>query len=1167
MKTTSKFLIVWGVTAACLILSVKATYAVVAGQVQFVIGNVQITTMGGVTRPLIKGDAVNEGDAVSTALASSAQIKMKDGGFVAIRPDTRMKFDKFVFNGKQDGDERSFFSLFKGGFRAVTGLIGKANKQHYKITTPAATIGIRGTDHETFVVPVGNASVPAGAYSKVNVGETTLTTNLGTVTVLPNQMGFSSGMNDVPKLAPINTNIFTVSATPTKSIKESKQENSEQQDGKDEKTARKDEKGEPVAAGKQRDKQSDDKQESKQDTATAGSGRGSGKPDAGDAAPIRNVAADDAPASHIAERSSLPAPAGTPTLAVRQVLVPIELENEATGKKLNATTQRQTVGGVTTALPAIGTAGSTTLISQGALAGGPFAAYAPNLVALEDISAWSSLADTANLVYVTGGTGNVSASGALSSYTYQDIAGGAGYTYTSTTTGGTATSANAPSFATTGIQYGAWNGYTGHASTETRQLGGTGNGKGTNSWMYGAEGYLDAQYKIVSAAPFITVTGAMAGTFIYQKDGGSAPYSQDSGLTGTLTSASFTANFVNMQISAALRITMPGNDNWGADVANQPFSLAAGQFNFFTNPGGIGNNMTLTRGVGGAVLAACSTCGGNVAGVFTGQNFAGAILSYSLYDRTALGSSDVRGNVALTRNFAGNTNVTNGPPASTGNIVVADASGGGFISTHPATSTTTTGNVLTSYGIGGNTTSVICPSCTSTPAGQVATSGIYYGNWTAGSFTKTSSQITTGSPPIYWITGPEAGPLYLPQALIATASYALDAGMVSNANGVAGKVLGTTALTVDFARQTVGVNMDISIADTAATPVMHTWNAKTTALLQGGQGIGGETFRAGYGCNGCGSLTVLVDGVAATGTGIGGSGNIGGQFTGSGLTGAIISFNLYGVTNSVFENISGVAAFSGVAQNVATAHRYVSISFYDQLGVAPMLGFYANNAARVTQDAAGNLTKFDMEQLTNGGVGSFTLANASGTLTDQGSDPVSGVSWGRWAGGSVNVTDRVTGVVTAKAIGVGSLHWITEPVATGAVTLPISGTYTYINSGGTRPTDILGNIGTLNSATLTANFTAQTVNMGVNATVGGATLNAAATNAPIIQKTAFYASTAEPVASTSYLTVTCTGTCNGTTTGGTVIGKFTGAGATGAVMSYGLQHGAVVVNGVAGFHR
>lgn len=42
---------------------------------------------------------------------------------------------------------RAFFRLLKGGFRAVSGLIGKVDRNEYRISTPVATIGIRGTDY------------------------------------------------------------------------------------------------------------------------------------------------------------------------------------------------------------------------------------------------------------------------------------------------------------------------------------------------------------------------------------------------------------------------------------------------------------------------------------------------------------------------------------------------------------------------------------------------------------------------------------------------------------------------------------------------------------------------------------------------------------------------------------------------------------------------------------------------------------------------------------------------------------------------------------------------------------------------------------------------------------------------------------------------------------
>ena len=203
----------------CLMLVSQASYAGDAGRAQFVIGSVQITSATGQMSVLKKGGTIKEGDTLTTAQAASAQIKMLDGGLIAVRPDTQLKFDSFKFNGTQDGSERSFFSLFKGGFRAITGLIGQVNKPSFRITTAASTIGIRGTDHETFVVTAGSplaAAAPVGTYNKVNRGETTMTTEKGTISVLPNQMGFAGAADQMPELRPLNTKIFTVTDRPLK---------------------------------------------------------------------------------------------------------------------------------------------------------------------------------------------------------------------------------------------------------------------------------------------------------------------------------------------------------------------------------------------------------------------------------------------------------------------------------------------------------------------------------------------------------------------------------------------------------------------------------------------------------------------------------------------------------------------------------------------------------------------------------------------------------------------------------------------------------------------------------------------------------------------------------------------------------------------------------------
>ncbi len=184
------------------------TTPLVAGRVHFVSGQVQAINEAGGMRTLQKDDSVHAGDTVITAQQSSVQIMMGDGGLFALSADTQFKLDSFKFSDEEDGTENSFFTLNKGRLRTVTGLIGRSDRQSYRITTPAAVIGINGTDHEIVYRPVDTAGVLAGTYNKVNSGATSLTTDLGTVSVAPGQMGYSGSMREMPQILPINTSLF-----------------------------------------------------------------------------------------------------------------------------------------------------------------------------------------------------------------------------------------------------------------------------------------------------------------------------------------------------------------------------------------------------------------------------------------------------------------------------------------------------------------------------------------------------------------------------------------------------------------------------------------------------------------------------------------------------------------------------------------------------------------------------------------------------------------------------------------------------------------------------------------------------------------------------------------------------------------------------------------------
>lgn len=136
---------------AVLLMAISSAYPVIgygapAAQVDFSVGNVTATGSNGQSRTLGKGAQIEQGDTVNTN-GGRAQLRFTDGAYVSLQPESQFRIDQYQFNGKADGSEKGLFSLFKGGLRTITGLVGRTNKANYQVSTVVATIGIRGTEY------------------------------------------------------------------------------------------------------------------------------------------------------------------------------------------------------------------------------------------------------------------------------------------------------------------------------------------------------------------------------------------------------------------------------------------------------------------------------------------------------------------------------------------------------------------------------------------------------------------------------------------------------------------------------------------------------------------------------------------------------------------------------------------------------------------------------------------------------------------------------------------------------------------------------------------------------------------------------------------------------------------------------------------------------------
>ncbi|TWX53679.1 FecR domain-containing protein [Colwellia hornerae] len=97
-------------------------------------------------RNLTRRSPIFTEDIVKTGASSAAQLRMIDGGLLSISSDSQLAINHYDFN-ESSKEGRVAMTLLKGGLRTVTGALNKATN-NYKMQTPVASIGVRGTHYQ-----------------------------------------------------------------------------------------------------------------------------------------------------------------------------------------------------------------------------------------------------------------------------------------------------------------------------------------------------------------------------------------------------------------------------------------------------------------------------------------------------------------------------------------------------------------------------------------------------------------------------------------------------------------------------------------------------------------------------------------------------------------------------------------------------------------------------------------------------------------------------------------------------------------------------------------------------------------------------------------------------------------------------------------------------------
>ncbi len=111
--------------------------------------------LDGTLATIAEGDRVFQDQVVTTDATGVAQIEFLDGTRLAIGPGSILTLDSFVYASDASATKVAI-GLARGSFRFIT---GNSGSDAYQITTPAATIGVRGTAFDLHATESGELAI------------------------------------------------------------------------------------------------------------------------------------------------------------------------------------------------------------------------------------------------------------------------------------------------------------------------------------------------------------------------------------------------------------------------------------------------------------------------------------------------------------------------------------------------------------------------------------------------------------------------------------------------------------------------------------------------------------------------------------------------------------------------------------------------------------------------------------------------------------------------------------------------------------------------------------------------------------------------------------------------------------------------------------------------
>ncbi len=120
---------------------------VAVGEITMRLGQVRLVDKEGIEREALIKNPIFSGDRINTQTGGHLHIRFVDGGMVSVRPGSLLQIEDYSPHQESTGKSGAIrFKLERGVMRSITGQWGQTARERFRLNTPFAAIGVKGTD-------------------------------------------------------------------------------------------------------------------------------------------------------------------------------------------------------------------------------------------------------------------------------------------------------------------------------------------------------------------------------------------------------------------------------------------------------------------------------------------------------------------------------------------------------------------------------------------------------------------------------------------------------------------------------------------------------------------------------------------------------------------------------------------------------------------------------------------------------------------------------------------------------------------------------------------------------------------------------------------------------------------------------------------------------------